>query len=86
MRQLSGWHEGDNVFATIKDETEIHKAKHVVEAASSDIEVAHGDLHMTVMDVLSQDAVNSCAKHIAGVQGTKRTSLLREWSTTPDSA
>jgi NAD(P)-dependent dehydrogenase (short-subunit alcohol dehydrogenase family) len=58
---------GYNVFATVKDESESQKAKDAAEAASSDIEKAHGDFHVTVMDVLSQDSVNSCAKHIAEV-------------------
>jgi NAD(P)-dependent dehydrogenase (short-subunit alcohol dehydrogenase family) len=58
---------GYNVFATVKEESEIPKAKEAAEAASFDIEAAHGDFHVTVMDVLSPESVNRCARHIAEV-------------------
>jgi NAD(P)-dependent dehydrogenase (short-subunit alcohol dehydrogenase family) len=58
---------GYNVFATVKDESEILKPKEAAEDASTEIEKAHGDFHVTVMDVLSKDSIENCANHIAEV-------------------
>ncbi|KAH8904136.1 NAD(P)-binding protein [Coniochaeta sp. PMI_546] len=58
---------GDNVFATVKDMSEIQRPKAAAEEASDDIEKAQGDFHVTVMDVLSEESIAKCANHIAEV-------------------
>ncbi|KAB5528004.1 hypothetical protein GE09DRAFT_1292735 [Coniochaeta sp. 2T2.1] len=48
LRLASG---GYNVFATVKDQSEIRKVKDAAYEVESKIMAAHGDLHVTVMDI-----------------------------------
>ncbi|KAJ9144130.1 hypothetical protein NKR23_g6032 [Pleurostoma richardsiae] len=56
--------KGYNVFAGVKDKSEIQKVKDAVENTPASQRQTHGALHAVVMDVLSQESINKCACHV----------------------
>lgn len=57
--------KGYNVFASVKDESEIPKIREGINnAVNGDGMKISGAIHPVVMDVLSQDSIQSCVRHI----------------------